>query len=142
MLSDFVHLLRSICFVKVSAKPTPPPIQALKPVGVAAVAVLALYSRQPPSSMKPGTVIKAGGGGMAACAFLPAVLSNGCSPLRAAVTDTGSLVVFKGGQEVGFTFDFLWLMVLMLVLVLGNSGVADVSVAVPDLAACAGMWLL
>eukprot|EP00752_Nemacystus_decipiens_P018298 g16414.t1 len=75
-------------------------LEALKPVGVAAVAVLALYSRQPPSTMKPGTIIKPGGAGMAACAFLPAVLSNGCAPIRAAVTETGSLVVFKGGQEV------------------------------------------
>lgn len=78
-------------------------LQALKPVGVAAVAVLALYSRQPPSTMKPGAVIKPGGAGMAACAFLPAVLSNGCAPIRAAVTETGSLVVFKGGQQVRFS---------------------------------------
>lgn len=84
--------------------PLPPPrtVQALKPVGVAAVAVLALYSRQPPSVITPGTVVKAGGSGLASCSFLPAVLSNGCSPLRAAVTETGSLVVFKGGKEVRF----------------------------------------
>lgn len=65
------------------------------------MAVLALYSRQPPSVIRPGTVVKAGDAGLASCTFLPAFLSNGCSPLRAAVTETGSLVVFKGGQQVG-----------------------------------------
>lgn len=87
--------------------PSPHIVQALKPVGVAAVAVLALYSRQPPSVMTPGFVVKAGGSGLASCSFLPAVLSNGCSPLRAAVTETGSLVIFKGGKEVSF-----WCLVL------------------------------
>ncbi|CAM9815815.1 unnamed protein product, partial [Scytosiphon promiscuus] len=75
-------------------------LEALKPVGVAAVAVLALYSRQPPSSMTPGVVVKPGDDGLAACAFLPAFLRNGCAPLRAAVTETGALVVFQGGKEV------------------------------------------
>lgn len=79
---------------------SPPPPQALKPVGVAAVAVLALYSRQPPSSMTPGVVVKPGDDGLAACAFLPAFLRNGCAPLRAAVTENGSLVVFQGGKKV------------------------------------------
>ncbi|CAM9915558.1 unnamed protein product [Ectocarpus sp. 6 AP-2014] len=73
-------------------------LEALKPVGVAAVAVLALYSRQPPSTIIPGVVVKAGGSGLASCAFLPKVLSNGCTPLRAAVTETGSLVVYRGKE--------------------------------------------
>lgn len=74
--------------------------QALKPVAVAAVAVLMLYSRQPPSMLQPGEVVTVGSSGLASCAFLPAQLSNGCEPLRAAVTESGALVVFKGGKAV------------------------------------------
>lgn len=67
---------------------------------MAAVAVLALYSREPPSTLAPGDVVAVGGNGLAVCSFLPAVLRNGCEPLRAAVTESGSLVVFKGGKTV------------------------------------------
>lgn len=90
-------------------------LDALKPIGVAAVAVLALYSRQPPSMLVPGDAVFAGGDGLAACTFLPAALSNGCAPLRAAVTESGSLVLFKGGKAVpdapaagGAGGDVLW----------------------------------
>lgn len=82
----------------IAVTPLSPLVQAIKPVGVAAVAVLALYSRQPPSVMVPGDVITVNSRGLAACTFLPAPLRNGCAPLRAAVTESGSLVLFKGGN--------------------------------------------
>lgn len=71
---------------------------------------------------------------MAACAFLPAVLSNGCAPIRAAVTDTGSLVVFKGGQQVeqcdtfslGCLSSIVIVMAIMMVMKLDGSGVGTV----------------
>lgn len=78
----------------------PPGVQALKPVGVAAVAVLALYSREPPSKLLPGEMVTLGDSGLASCAFLPAPLRNGCEPLRAGISESGALVVFKGGKKV------------------------------------------
>lgn len=69
----------------------------MKPLGVVAVAILALYSQQPPSVLKPGRFISVGGAGLASCSFLPPPLRAGyCDPLRATVTETGSLVVFRG----------------------------------------------
>lgn len=71
--------------------------QAMKPVAVAIVAIVALYSQQPPSVLKPGDFISVGGPGLASCTFLPsAVVSGYCQPLRAAVTESGSLVIYKG----------------------------------------------
>eukprot|EP00904_Undaria_pinnatifida_P006515 jgi/Undpi1/2994/HiC_scaffold_14.g06371.m1 len=79
-------------------------LDALKPIGVASLAVLALYSREPPSMLSPGDSLVVGGDGLAVCSFLPAALSalsNGCEPLRATVTESGSLVVFRGGKTKG-----------------------------------------
>lgn len=112
--------------------PLPHLEQALKPVGVAAVAVLALYSRQPPSTIIPGVVVKAGGSGLASCAFLPKVLSNGCTPLRAAVTETGSLVVYRGKE--------VWMVVVgcvsLDVIDIGRCFSFDVVLAVVFLVRC------
>lgn len=75
-------------------------LQALKPIAVVIVVILALYSRQPPSVLAPGEVLHVGDRGLASCCFLPRplreVLSFRCEPIRAAVTEAGSLVVYKG----------------------------------------------
>lgn len=71
--------------------------QAMKPVAVVAVAILAMYSQQPPSLLKPGDFIAVGDPGLASCAFLPSPLRVGyCDPLRAAITAEGSLVIYRG----------------------------------------------
>lgn len=75
-------------------------VQALKPVSVVVVFILALYSRQPPSVLAPGEVLHVGDRGLASCCFLPQPLHEvfgfRCKPIRAAVTESGSLVVYKG----------------------------------------------
>ena len=60
---------------------------------------LALYSGQPPSKIAPGELLAVGGRGLASCSFLPAPVMagvSGCEPIRAKVTGTGSLVVYRG----------------------------------------------
>lgn len=70
-------------------------------MAIAAVAVLALYSHQPPSYLSAGEFITIREPGLASCTFLPAPLRVGCEPLRATVTEKGSLVVFNGPLKAG-----------------------------------------
>lgn len=71
-------------------------VQALKPVLVVAVAVLYFYSAQPPSHLSAGQFMTISDGGLSACTFLPEPVRLGCKPLRATVSESGSLVVFQG----------------------------------------------
>ncbi|CAM9739825.1 unnamed protein product [Ascophyllum nodosum] len=74
-------------------------LDALKAVAVISAVTLALYSGQPPSKIAPGELLAVGGRGLASCSFLPAPVMagvSGCEPIRAKVTETGSLVVYRG----------------------------------------------
>ncbi|CAM9470278.1 unnamed protein product [Discosporangium mesarthrocarpum] len=69
-------------------------LEVLKVVGAFLVVLLAAYEMEPSSSLVPGQSLKPGEV-LASCTFL-SPLRPGCEPHGSMLTETGSLVVFKG----------------------------------------------